>query len=221
MRTGKTKLGADQNGRPMAGRIARRSRKSIMAMRLLLRFKKFILNIPIVILTLFVMLVGVRPAPAMDRASIDAVQAAIHTLSFLESLPKDGPIIVGVLYSSDAPNAEAEAEATAQLIGTMRGPNFRTLQPLVLATSALAQFQGHLDVLWLTAGVCKQSALIVASIRSHHVVSISDDPQCADTQCCVIAIRTGQRIEISLNTALAEAVGARFSLVFTMVVKRK
>jgi len=186
-----------------------------------LRYRKFIPNISIVILTLFVMLVGVRSAHAMDRASIDAVQAAIHTLSFLESLPKDGPIIVGVLYSSDTPDARAMAESIAQLIGTMRGPNSRTLQPLVLATSALAQFPGHLDVLWLAAGVCKHAALIVASIRSHHVVSISDDPQCADTQCCVIAIRTGQRIEISLNTALAGAVGARFSLVFTMVVRRK
>jgi hypothetical protein len=37
----------------------------------------------------------------------------------------------------------------------------------------------------------------------------------------VLMVRTGQRVEISLNTELADAVGARFSLVFTMVVKRK
>jgi hypothetical protein len=186
-----------------------------------LRTQKFITNIPIVILTLFVMLVGVRPAHAVDQASIADIQAAMRTLSFLESLPKDGPIIVGVLYSPDTPDAQAVAEAAAQLIGTMHGPNSRTLQPLVLATTALAQFQGHLDVLWLTAGVCKHAALIADSIHRHHVVSISDDLQCADTQSCVIAVRTGQRVEISLNTALADAVGAHFSLVFTMVVKRK
>jgi hypothetical protein len=190
-----------------------------MSTRLLLRSQKFIPSIPIVILTLFVMLIGVRSAPAM--ASIDDVQAAMRTLSFLESLPKDGPIIVGVLYAPDTPGAQAVAEATAQLIGTMRGPNSRTLRPLVLATNALAQFQGHLDVLWLTAGVCKHAALIVDSIRRHRVVSISDDLQCADTQCCVIAVHAGQRVEISLNTALADAVGAHFSLVFTMVVRRK
>jgi hypothetical protein len=34
-------------------------------------------------------------------------------------------------------------------------------------------------------------------------------------------VRAGQRVEISLNTALADAVGARFSLVFMMVVNRK
>jgi hypothetical protein len=34
-------------------------------------------------------------------------------------------------------------------------------------------------------------------------------------------VHTGQRVEISLNTALADVVGARFSLVFMMVVKRK
>jgi hypothetical protein len=39
--------------------------------------QKFIPKIPILILTLFVMLVGVRSASAMDQASSDNVQAAI------------------------------------------------------------------------------------------------------------------------------------------------
>jgi hypothetical protein len=103
----------------------------------------------------------------------------------------------------------------------MHGPNSRPLQPLVLSSNALPLFQGHLDVLWLTAGVCKYAALIVDSIHRHHLVSISDDSQCVDTRCCVLTVRTGQRVEIALNTALADAAGARFSLVFTMVVKRK
>jgi len=85
----------------------------------------------------------------------------------------------------------------------------------------LSQYQGHLDVLWLMARVCHHAALIAASIRQHHLVNIADDPQCADTHCCVITISTGQRVEISLYTGLADAVGARFSLVFTMMVKRK
>jgi hypothetical protein len=186
-----------------------------------MRSETFIPKLPVWILTLFVMLAGPRTAQAMDQVSIDDLQAAMHTLSFLESLPKNGPIIVGVLYFPDTSDAQAVAEATAQLIGTLHGPNSRTLQPLLLASNALAQFQGRLDVLWLTAGVCRHAPLIADSIRRHHLVSISADPQCAETQCCVIAVRTGQRVEISLNTALADAVGARFSLVFTMVVKRK
>jgi hypothetical protein len=147
-------------------------------------------------------LFGAPPAYSMDQVAVENIQAAMRTLSFLESLSKDGPIVVGVVYSSDLPEAQALAEVAAQLIATM-------------------QYQGHLDALWLMAGVCQHAVLIADSIRQHHLVSISDDPQCADTQCCVIAVRTGQRVEVTLNTALAEAVGARFSLVFTMMVKRK
>jgi hypothetical protein len=173
------------------------------------------------ILVCLLLLFHAPPAYSMNQVAVENIQAAMRTLNFLESLSKDGPIVVGVVYSSDLPDAQALAEASAQLIATMRGPNSRALQPLVLSSNALPQYQGRLDVLWLMAGVCQHAPLIADSIRQHHLVSISDDPQCADTHCCVITISTGQRVEISLNTGLADAVGARFSLVFTMMVKRK
>ena len=186
-----------------------------------MRSQKFIAKKPILVLTLFVMLAGVRGASAMDQASIDNVQSAMRTLSFLESLPKDGPIVVGVVYPSDIPNAQAAAEVTAQLIGTLHGPNSRTLLPHLISTNELSQFQGHLDVLFLMVGASSHSAVILDCVRRHHLVTLSDDPLCANAQCCVITVHAGPRVEISLNTALADAVGARFSLVFTMVVKRK
>src|ERR1700731_1290699 len=139
-----------------------------------MRSPKFLSNLSALLLGCSGMLFAPRPAQAMDQVSVDDLQAAMHTLSFLESLPKAGSIVVGVLYSSDTPEAEAIAEATAQLIATLHGPNSRTLQPLVLSTNALRQFQGHLDVLWLTTGVCKHAPLIADN---------------ADTQCCVIAVR--------------------------------
>jgi hypothetical protein len=70
-------------------------------------------------------------------------------------------------------------------------------------------------------GASSHSAVILDCVRRHHLVTLSDDPLCANAQCCVITVHAGPRVEISLNTALADAVGARFSLVFTMVVKRK
>jgi hypothetical protein len=167
------------------------------------------------------MLLGTPSAHAMDQVSIDNIQAAVRTLSFLESLPKEGPIVVGVIYPSDIPDAQAVAEAPAQLIGTLHGPNSRALRAVVISTDALAAFEGHLDVLFLMVGASKHAALILDTIRRHRLVTISDDPSCANARCCVIMVRSGQRIEISLNTALADAVGARFSLVFTMVVKRQ
>jgi hypothetical protein len=177
---------------------------------------------PALIVAFFAMLFGAVPtAHALDQGLADDLQAAMHTLTFLESLPKDGNIVVGVVYSSDIPTAKALAEESAKAIETMHGPNSRNLHALTLSTSSLAQFGGHLDVIFLMRGTSKDSEVIVAAMRSQHLVSISDDPVCLDTKCCVLMVSAGQRVDISLNTALADSVGARFSLVFTMVVKRK
>jgi hypothetical protein len=187
-----------------------------------MKCRQYIARTTALILTLFVVLFGDNPsAHAVEQVSVENLQAAMRTLSFLESLPKDGTIIVGVVYSPDIPTSEALAIQTAKVIGTMHGPDSRKLQPLVLSTDTLAKFEGHLDVVFLVMGASKHPEVILDALRRLRLVSISDDPICLDTKCCVLMVRTGQRVEISLNTALANAVGARFSLVFTMVAKRK
>jgi YfiR/HmsC-like len=187
-----------------------------------MKCQQYISAIPSLIITFFVMLFGVvPPAYALDQISVDNLQAAMRTLSFLESLPKEGTIAVGVVYSSDIPTTQVLAVETAKAIGAIRGPNSRTLQPIVLSSNDLGKFEGHLDVVFLVMGSSKHPEVILDAIRRLRLMSVSDDPVCLDTKCCVLMVRTGQRVEISLNTALADAVGARFSLVFTMVVKRK
>jgi hypothetical protein len=187
-----------------------------------MRFRKHIATTRVLqVAFLLPLLLGALPASPSTQISNDNIQAAMRTLNFLESLPKDGPISIGVVYPSDVPNAQAAGEATAQLISTLRGPNSRPLQPLLISTDNLASFPRPLDVLFLMAGASKHAALIADTMRRHQLVSISDDPVCAAMQCCVIMVRSGQSVEISLNTALAEEVGAHFSLVFTMMVKRQ
>lgn len=208
-----------------AGRVTVRARKQMfMTPKLAIRQQQRIATFSAWIVVFFAMWLKAAPAHATgvtDQVSADNIQAAMRTLNFLESLPKEGTITVGVVYRSGVPAAQAMAEATAQLIGTMHGPNSRALKPIVISTDALAQSGDHLDVLFLVTGASKDSTAIVDTMRRRRLPSLSDDPSCADTGCCVILVRTGQRVEISLNTSLADAVGARFSLVFTMVVKRK
>jgi hypothetical protein len=187
-----------------------------------IEYRRYLTGARALIVTFFVVLFGiVPPANALDQPSVDNLQAAVRALSFLESLPKEGTIVVGVIYPSDIPTGEASAAEAAKVVSTMRGPNARKLQPLILSSDDLAQFGGHLDVLFLLAGTSRHPDAIVAAMRRHHLVSISDDPLCVDSNYCVLMVHTGQRVEISLNTSLADAVGARFSLVFMMVVKRK
>ena len=187
-----------------------------------MKCRRYITRAPALIGALIVMLFGMLPAAhAVNLVSVDNLQAAMRTLSFLESLPKQGTISVGVVYPSDIATAQALARETAQVIDTIQGPNSRVLQAVVLSTDDLAHVEGHLDVLFLVMGASKHPEIILEAMGRHHLVSISDDPGCVDTKCCVLLVRTGQRVEIYLNTALANAVGARFSLVFMMVVKRK
>jgi len=145
----------------------------------------------------------------------------MRTLNFLETLPNEGMIVVGVVYPAGVPGAQNIAAATAQVISSTRGPNSRGLKPLLISSEDLAHFDGHLNALFLVNGVSKQQGSILDTMRRRQIPSFSDDPGCADVDCCVIFVRTGETVDISLNTALANAVGARFSLVFTMVVKRK
>jgi hypothetical protein len=156
-----------------------------------MRYQKYIAAISALILTVCGVLLGTLSAHAMDQPSVDNIQAAMRTLSFLESLPQDGPIVVGVVYPTDSPDAQMLAEATAQLISTSHGPNSRPLRPLVLSTDALATFEGRLDVLFLMVGAAKHAAMILDTMRRHRLVTLSDDPFCASVKCCVISVHTG------------------------------
>jgi hypothetical protein len=161
------------------------------------------------------------PTDGLAQVSPDNIQAAMRTLNFLESLPTEAPIVVGVIYAADISGSRVAASETANAIGAMRGPNSRALQPIVLSINELDRFQGRLDVIFLGSGVSVHPERILEAMERLHAVSISADPACMDTHCCVLLVRTGQQVEISLNTSLASAVGARFSLVFSMVVKRR
>jgi YfiR/HmsC-like len=174
-----------------------------------------------VVLTFLVMMLGVVPyADAAEPISIDNLQAAMQTLNFLDSLPKEGPVNVGVIYASEISNSQLLATETAKAIGAMRGPNKRDVHAVAVSIDDLSHYAGHLDVLFLIFGASNHSSEIVTAIRRLRAVSISDDPACMPAKCCVLLVRSAQRVEITLNSALADVAGARFSPVFIMVVKR-
>jgi hypothetical protein len=138
-----------------------------------MRCPPHISQLRLLILAFFVLQWGAVPTHAMTQTSAENIQAAMQTLSFLESLPKEGPIVVGVVYPSDGADAQAVAEATAQLIGSMHGPNSRVLQPMIISTNDLAREEAHLDVLFLVVGAPKHSSLIMDTIRRHRLVTAS------------------------------------------------
>lgn len=156
-----------------------------------------------------------------ENVSISDLRAAVGALGFVENLPRGESLVIGVVYAAKMPAAEASANETAKLVSAIPGPNSVMLRPAVISTADLAQFRGRLDALFLMPGASGQAEAVLEAIHRRRVVSISSDPACLDEKLCVLMVRTEPRVEIVLDAALADAVGARFSPVFAMVVKRR
>jgi hypothetical protein len=158
---------------------------------------------------------------AGENVTVTDLRAAVSALGFLENLPRNESLVIGVVYAANVPAAEASATQTAKLVSAIPGPNSAMLRPAVISTAELGQFRGRLDALFLMPGASTQAEAVLDAVHRRRLVSISNDPACLDEKVCVLMVRSGPRVEIVLDAALADAVGARFSPVFAMVVKRK
>jgi len=145
----------------------------------------------------------------------------MRALGFLDSLPHDGTIFVGVVYGTSISDGKTAAAQVVGELNTMEGPNSKVLHAEAIPQEGLSQAQGRLDVLFLLPGSSSTANAIGEFIRRRRIVSISNDPACVGAGCCVLMVRTEGTVEIVLDTALADSVGARFSTVFAMMVKRK
>lgn len=147
--------------------------------------------------------------------------AALRALGFLDSLPHDGQVRLAVVYVGSSSEGKSQALQVASALNAMQGPNSATLHADAIAADGLAQTSGRLDALFLLPGSSSTAPMIGEFIKRRRVVSISNDPSCLGARCCVLMVRTSGNVEIVLDTALADSVGARFSTVFSMMVKRK
>lgn len=180
-------------------------------------------------LAAFLVLVALRAqagiaAPAAMGVSGDDLEAITRSLGFLDTLPHDGTIVIEVVYAPALEGSQAIAADAAEKLNAIPGPNSAVIQAQSIAVDALAQDQTRLDALLTVPGACHDSsyaAAVNSAAHQRHVVSISSDPTCLDTKCCVLLVRSDRKVEIVLDTALADAVGAHFSSVFAMMVKRK
>jgi hypothetical protein len=170
-----------------------------------------------------ILFLGIAITPSAHAAEVSTadLEAVTRSLGFLESLPRDRSIDVGIVYAPNAGSGRTEAVQIAERFNALPGPNQRILHAVPVAVDNLAQIPEGIDVIYLMTGVSSESASIIDTARRRHLVTISNDPACLDQKCCVLMIHAGRGVEITIQTALADAVGARFSTVFSMMVKRK
>jgi hypothetical protein len=163
---------------------------------------------------------GGFPAQGAD-VSLSELQATARSLGFLDSLTRDGTIVLGIVHASNSPEGKTVAAALAEQVRGIKGPNSAVFKTEILSVNELAQFGDRLDAIFLAPGTMAEASIIAEVIRRKHLVSISNDPGCLQSKSCVLMIRTDRGVEINLDMSLADAVGARFSPVFSMMVKRR
>jgi len=157
---------------------------------------------------------------AANDVSFADLQAMAHAIGFLNGTRFDGTVVIGIVYV-DTVDGRAKASQTAVLLGDMPGPNKTKFRAVLVAAKDLAQAPGRLDAVILMPNQLVPSNEISEAVRRRHIVSISTDASCLDAKCCVLMVQTIGRVRIVIDTALADAVGARFSTIFMMIVERK
>lgn len=156
---------------------------------------------------------------ASDVSSAD-LQAEARAIGFLNGLPSDGKVTVGIVFA-DIADGKAKAMQAATLLGIIPGLNKATFRTVLIAAKDFAQTTERLDAVILMPNQGLSSNEMATAVRRRRVVSISTDPNCIDTKCCVLMVQTGRRVRIVLDTTLADAVGAKFSSIFMMMVERR
>jgi hypothetical protein len=141
-------------------------------------------------------------------------------LSGFDPLPRDQLIVVGIVY---APLDRWGEHRQFRRPNSSRRYRVQITHPSK-PRSFLQTRLPNSPTAWMPSSFCPEPQRIRAIVEFHAVVilvSISNDPACMDAKCCVLMVRTVGGVEIVLDTQLAEAVGAHFSSVFTMMVKRR
>ena len=177
-------------------------------------FKSYFLALTLVLLT------AASPrAYATDDITPSDLEATARAIGFLNNLPKDGTITVGIVYA-DTADGKAKAAQTAGLLGGVQGQSKAKFRTVLIAAKDLTQTaetrRRHPD-----AEPGDIPGRYGRSGAPPPVVSISTDAGCTDAKSCVLMIHTAGRVRIVLDTALADAVGAQFSSIFMMMVERK
>jgi hypothetical protein len=161
------------------------------------------------------------PASAADDVSLADLKAATRSLGFLQNPLRAGAFVVGIVYAPGSANGKSLALQTADRIRTLSGPNDTGLKAEAVAVSDLANRADHLDALYLIAGTAGSGAAIIEVARRKHLLVMSNDPTCLDQHSCMLMVRDTGRVEIVLDSALAQSAGVTFSSVFAMMVKHR
>ena len=91
-------------------------------------------------------------AAQTSDVSLSDLQAAARSLGFLDSLTRDGTIVVGFVYPKDSESGKAAASSLADRFRAIPAPNSATFRTETMPADDLAGFTGRLDAIFLAPG---------------------------------------------------------------------
>jgi hypothetical protein len=162
-----------------------------------------------------------QPARAADDVSLADLRAAARSFGFLQNQLRANDFTVGIVYASGSTASKALGQQVADRLRALPGPKDGALKTEMIAANDLASRAEGLDALYLLPGTAASASAIVEVARRKHLLVISNDPACLDQRCCMLMVRDIGRVEIVLDSALAQSAGIAFSSVFAMMVKHK
>lgn len=155
---------------------------------------------------------------ASSAAHADAakdLQVAGRALTFLENGPT-GKATIGVVFDPSKPGSVAEKDAVMAALGGGYNAGALTLVGAPIPVSAIGG-AGGVKALYVTEGV--NYAAVGAAAKSKKLITIGSDPACVKSGACVMGVTTVPKVEITVNRAAADAVGAAFKAAFRMMIK--
>jgi hypothetical protein len=158
------------------------------------------------------------PVEAAEVTAAD-LQAAVRSLGFLSSLERRSSILIGVVFNGADPGSKASAMRASAELSRLAGPGSSTISAMPVAVQELGS--QRFDAIYVIPLSVEHSRAVAEFVRRQGTVSVSSDPACLEAQSCVLMVQARTSMSVVLDTALAKAVGARFSTVFTMLVKRR
>jgi hypothetical protein len=142
------------------------------------------------------------------------LQVLGHALAFVQPRPgAEGTI--AIVYSAGASNSRQDAEAIMAAIGKGLPTAGAMLVPRLVDAGSLATTD--FDLVIVAAGA--NSDAVMRAVRARHALCVTADELSVREGVCTMAIRSGARVEIFVNSLAARQAGIGFTTAFRMMVR--
>jgi hypothetical protein len=162
---------------------------------------------------------GTGFTPAVAQADVQAknLLAAVRALTFLEN-PPHGTVDLGIIRDPADADSVRDADAARSIIGQGLLIGDLTVRARMLSPEDVSSANG-LAALLVTGRnqVVFNAVAALATGRSMPVFSV--DPACIEANACALWVKSEPRIQLFINSRVAQRENLRFTQTFSMMVK--